>query len=70
VTTASTAPALVSRCRSCPTSGGSVQATVPGSAPVWRADALTERLSRESGVAHHNHYDPELDAFVVVRHDH
>jgi hypothetical protein len=42
---------------------------VPGSAPVWRADALADRLSGESGIAHHNHYDPQLDAFVIVRHD-
>lgn len=67
MTTAATAVTL--RCRSCPESGGTVRATVPGSAPVWRVDALTEKLIRESGAHHHNHYDPELDAFVVVRHD-
>jgi hypothetical protein len=39
-----------------------------GDGPARRAGDRAGEEARITGVVHHDHYDPELDAFVVVRH--
>lgn len=55
-------------CRLCPPDGGEVVATYSGDGPARLAGDRARAEARDSGVTHHDHYDPELDAFVVVRH--
>ncbi|MFJ6212336.1 hypothetical protein ACIQGZ_03245 [Streptomyces sp. NPDC092296] len=61
--------AETSTCRLCPPGGGTVVARYPGDAPAAKASARAHQEAQASGVPHHDHYDPALDAFVVVRHD-
>jgi hypothetical protein len=55
------------RCPRCPKTGGQVIASVPGQAPAYRAGHRAWELTQSTGDRHHDHYDPDLDAFVVVR---
>ena len=64
----SAADVSTAACRICPPRGGTVVATYPGDGPAHRAGHRAWEESRATGVAHHDHYDPDLDAFVVVRH--
>ncbi|MFF4650973.1 hypothetical protein [Streptomyces sp. NPDC001380] len=61
--------AETSTCRLCPPGGGTVVARYPGDAPAAKASARAHQEAQLTGLAHHDHYDPALDAFVVVRHD-
>ncbi|MGA5702137.1 hypothetical protein [Peterkaempfera bronchialis] len=61
--------AETSTCRLCPPGGGTVVAWYPGDAPAAKASARAHREAQETGLPHHDHYDPVLDAFVVVRHE-
>ncbi|WP_377269994.1 hypothetical protein [Peterkaempfera sp. SMS 1(5)a] len=56
-------------CRLCPPGGGTVVARYPGDAPAAKASARAHQEAQLTGLPHHDHYDPALDAFVVVRHD-
>ncbi|WP_055586909.1 hypothetical protein [Peterkaempfera griseoplana] len=56
-------------CRLCPPGGGTVVARYPGDAPAAKASARAHHETQLTGLPHHDHYDPALDAFVVVRHD-
>lgn len=56
-------------CRLCPPGGGTVVARYPGDAPAAKASARAHQEAQATGLPHHDHYDPALDAFVVVRHD-
>ncbi len=58
-----------SRCRQCPPGGGTVVATIPGQSPAWKAGHRAHHEQQATGLPHHDHYDPDLDAFVVIRHD-
>jgi hypothetical protein len=58
-----------STCRLCPPCGGTVVARYPGDAPAAKAAARAYEETQATGLPHHDHYDPALDAFVVVRHD-
>lgn len=55
-------------CHLCPPEGGLVVATYSGDGPARMAGDRAFREARATGVPHHDHYDPELDAFVVIRH--
>ena len=55
-------------CHLCPPGGGSVVATYSGDGPARRAGDRARSETWATGVQHHDHYDPTLDAFVVVRH--
>ncbi|MEZ0091415.1 hypothetical protein [Streptacidiphilus sp. EB129] len=55
-------------CRLCPPQGGVVVATYSGDGPASRALHRAWQEANATGVPHHDHYDPSLDAFVVVRH--
>jgi hypothetical protein len=55
-------------CRLCPPRGGVVVATYSGDGPASRAEHRARQETHATGVPHHDHYDPALDAFVVVRH--
>lgn len=55
-------------CHLCPPGGGSVVATYSGDGPAHRAGDRARSETWTTGVQHHDHYDPTLDAFVVVRH--
>ena len=55
-------------CRLCPSEGGVVVAMYSGDGPSRRAGHRAWEETRATGVPHHDHYDPALDAFVVVRH--
>jgi hypothetical protein len=55
-------------CRLCPPQGGVVVAMYPGDGPAHRAAHRAWEESATTGLPHHDHYDPLLDAFVVVRH--
>jgi hypothetical protein len=46
-----------------------VVARYPGDAPAAKASARAHQEAQATGLPHHDHYDPVLDAFVVVRHD-
>ncbi|MFC1410685.1 hypothetical protein ACEZCY_16825 [Streptacidiphilus sp. N1-12] len=54
-------------CRLCPPDGGTVVATYSGDGPSRRAGDRAWEETRTTGVTHHDHYDPDLDAFVVIR---
>ena len=58
-----------STCRLCPPGGGTVVARYPGDAPAAKASSRAHQEAQATGLPHHDHYDPALDAFVVVRHD-
>jgi hypothetical protein len=62
------APELTSTCRLCPPDGGTVIARFPGEGPAWRAAQRAAEETDRTGAPHHDHYDPELDAFLVIRH--
>ena len=55
-------------CRLCPPRGGVVVAAYSGDGPAYPAGRRAREESATTGVPHHDHYDPLLDAFVVVRH--
>ncbi|WP_042411392.1 hypothetical protein [Streptacidiphilus carbonis] len=55
-------------CHLCPPGGGTVVATYSGDGPASRAGDRARSEAWQTGVQHHDHYDPALDAFVVVRH--
>ena len=55
-------------CHLCPPGGGTVVASYSGDGPARRAGDRAWSETRATGVQHHDHYDPALDAFVVVRH--
>ena len=57
-----------SACRLCPPRGGVVVATYAGDGPPHRAEHRAEEEAAATGLPHHDHYDPSLDAFVVIRH--
>ena len=59
---------MTATCRLCPPQGGVVVATYSGDGPASRAGHRAWEEALATGVAHHDHYDPALDAFVVVRH--
>lgn len=67
MSTALESPALAT-CHLCPPGGGAVVATYSGDGPARRAGDRAREETCLSGVPHHDHYDPELDAFVVIRH--
>ncbi|MHA6762236.1 hypothetical protein [Streptacidiphilus sp. PAMC 29251] len=54
-------------CRLCPPGGGAVVAMYSGDGPARRAESRAWEETCASGITHHDHYDPELDAFVVIR---
>jgi hypothetical protein len=58
-----------STCRLCPPGGGTVVARYPGDAPSVKASRRAAEETEATGVPHHDHYDPVLDAFLVVRHE-
>jgi hypothetical protein len=58
---------LARRCRDCPPTGGTVVAAIPGQAPAHRAGHRAHQLTQQTGTRHHDHYDPQLDAFLVVQ---
>ncbi len=55
-------------CRLCPADGGTVVARYPGDGPAHRAADRSRSEQQATGTEHHDHYDPEQDAFIVVRH--
>lgn len=55
-------------CRLCPPDGGTVVARFSGDGPARRAGERASAEARATGIAHHDHYDPALDAFVVICH--
>jgi hypothetical protein len=59
---------LTTTCRLCPPDGGTVVARFPGEAPAWRAGRRAAEETERTGLPHHDHYDPQLDAFLVIRH--
>ena len=62
------APNAAATCHLCPPGGGLVVATYSGDGPARRAGDRAVQEAKDTGVQHHDHYDPELDAFVVIRH--
>lgn len=60
------ARALRRRCPRCPATGGRVVEAIPGTRPGWISAEHAREASRRTGLRHHDHYDPELDAFLVV----
>jgi hypothetical protein len=61
------AEALLTRCHQCPSTGGEIAARFPGQAPAWKAGRRAWELTATTGTRHHDHYDPDADAFLVVR---
>lgn len=59
-------PTLTVRCNQCPTDGGAVVALIPGQEPGHRAGRRAWELTRTTGHHHHDHYDPGLDAFLII----
>lgn len=59
---------LLSRCRRCPEQGAVVVAVFPGDAPGWKPVQRARQEADATGDRHHDHYDPDADQFVVVRH--
>ncbi|MFC5908622.1 hypothetical protein [Streptacidiphilus monticola] len=59
-----------SLCHRCPPQGGEVVAVFSGDGPAHRAGHRAWEETLATGLEHHDHYDPDLDAFVVVRHGH
>jgi hypothetical protein len=59
--------ALITRCPNCPPAGGEVVASIPGQAAARRAGDQAWELTQSTGRRHHDHYDPQLDAFLVVQ---
>lgn len=55
------------RCRQCPAAGGQVVASIPGQDPGHRAQHRARELAEQTGRRHHDHYDPNLDAFLVIQ---
>jgi hypothetical protein len=68
LTTRAGAEPATATCHLCPPGGGTVVATYPGDGPAHRAGRRAWEEARSTGIPHHDHYDPLLDAFVVVRH--
>jgi hypothetical protein len=67
--TTATAPAgPAAACRLCPPDGGTVVASFSGDGPSRRAGDRAWAETRATGITHHDHYDPVLDAFMVIRH--
>ena len=66
--TTATAPAAAATCRLCPPDGGAVVASYSGDGPARLAGDRAWAETRATGVTHHDHYDPVLDAFMVIRH--
>jgi len=58
-----------STCHRCPPGGGTVVARFPGQGPSRRSRERADEEALRTGSSHHDHYDPELDAFLVIRHD-
>ena len=69
MSTAFTGDVATATCRLCPPRGGVVVAAYPGDGPARPAGHRAREESATTGVPHHDHYDPVLDAFVVVRHN-
>jgi hypothetical protein len=61
-------PTLATRCRQCPSSGGTVVAYLPGQ-EGHRSGHRAWELTQRTGHRHHDHYDPDLDAFLVIDND-
>lgn len=57
---------LITRCPLCPPAGGQVVASIPGQSPGHRAGHRAWELTQATGRRHHDHYDPDTDAFLVI----
>ncbi|WP_152617674.1 hypothetical protein [Phaeacidiphilus oryzae] len=68
-TTTTATGTAATTCHRCPPGGGTVVASYPGEGPAWRSGDRAAHEAERTGVEHHDHYDPGVDAFLVVRHD-